>query len=86
MELSHSSKFCGCLLYRILSISRRNVENGANSHLHPWVKYDFHCTYFHETYAYLISLCGGILFRISPKSAKKYENYTRKSLTTLSKV
>jgi len=36
-----------------------SIEDRANFHLCCYVKYDIHCTQFHET-----ALCGDLLYRI----------------------
>ena len=43
----------------------------AEVRLCPWVRYDFHCTYFHKTHNCSVALDDG-LYEISCKLVKKY--------------
>ena len=47
-----------------------SIEDRANFHLCCYVKYDIHCTQFHET-----ALCGDLLYRIPLQLVKKNGSY-----------
>jgi hypothetical protein len=47
-----------------------SIEDRANFHLCCNVKYDIHCTQFHET-----ALCGDLLYRIPLQLVKKNGSY-----------
>ena len=55
-------------------------------HLCPEVKYAHHCTNFHESYNCSATLCGRLLYRISPTSVKKCENGRQKFIYIINEV
>jgi hypothetical protein len=83
MKTKSLNKFLWTFLAQNFIQIERKSGNRAKFHLLPKLKYRFNSPIFHETHTCLITLCENLMYRISPKSLKKYGQYRYKFIHVL---